>query len=51
MRAFYGKSALHKTALAYLVKIIDSAEVKYLRDEFERLDSDQSGWLDLSEVK
>lgn len=38
-------------ALQCLVKIIDTADTKILRAEFERIDTDKSGLINLEELQ
>lgn len=48
---FKTQSALHQASLNCLVKMIDSAEMKSLRAEFERIDTDKSGMIDIKELQ
>jgi len=51
MRSFSDQTKLRKAALTLLVKILDDAEVAYLRSVFEKIDYDKSGLLDTTELK
>lgn len=51
LRAFKGKSLLRKAALNVLVKHLQPQSINRLKAEFEKLDTDNSGFLEIEELK
>lgn len=47
LRKFKGKSMLRKAAMNVLVKHLQPASIQRLKAEFEKLDTDNSGFLEL----
>jgi hypothetical protein len=45
---FKGTSPLKKAALGMFVKMHSSAEMSYLREQFEHIDTEHTGFLDVS---
>lgn len=48
---FQGTSLLKKAALNWLVKMTDQQEIESLREQFQRIDTDNSGLISLDELK
>ena len=45
---FKGTSPITKAALGMFVKMHSSAELSYLREQFERIDTQHTGYLEVS---
>jgi len=50
LRNFKAQSKFKQAVLNMLVQVIDPAQVTALKEEFEALDLDQSGLIELSEL-
>ena len=48
---FHGRNRLRKECLQILVKMINPAEFRNLRKEFNKIDTDHSGTLELEELR
>lgn len=51
MKDYKGQTRLRKAAMTLLVKMTDDKEVADLRKEFERIDTDKSGFIDAAELR
>ena len=51
MQSYRGQSLLKKAAVNVLVKHLEANQIKKLRDEFEKIDTDHSGFLEKSELE
>lgn len=51
LREFKGQSKLKKAAMNILVKMINPKELEDLRKEFQKIDSDNSGMIELKELE
>ena len=45
------RSTLKNAAVNILVKHLDASELKCLRDEFEMIDKDGSGYIEIEELR
>lgn len=50
LMAFKGQSALKRAAMNMLVQMISQEDVKELREQFEAIDVDGSGMIDIEEL-
>lgn len=51
LASFKGKSKLKKAAMNMLIKMADTREIENLREEFQKLDLDRTGLINVSELK
>ena len=51
LREFKGQSKLKKAALNMLVKMINPKDLDYLRAEFQKIDTDYSGFIEFRELE
>lgn len=51
LQKFRGVSKLKKAAMNMLVKMADQKAIMQLRQEFQKLDQDQTGLINVSELK
>ena len=51
LREFKGSSILKRAALNLLVKMLSSSDVETLRGQFQQIDTDNSGQIEISELK
>ncbi len=51
LKEFKGSSTLKKAALNVLVKMLNTKEVETLRQEFQKIDTDNSGFIEISELE
>lgn len=51
LKKFRGSSTLKKATLNVLVKMLSSKEVEALRQEFQKIDTDNSGIIELQELE
>jgi hypothetical protein len=50
LKQFKGESALKKAALNVLVKMLNPEEIQNLKIEFEKIDTDKSGFIEFQEL-
>ena len=50
MKSYRGSSLLKKAAVNVLVKHLKTDQVRKLKEEFEKLDTDNSGFLEAKEL-
>lgn len=50
MKSYRGKSLLKKAAVNILVKHLDQNQIRQLKEEFEKIDTDSSGFLEKNEL-
>ena len=48
---FHGRNRLRKECLQILVKMINPAEFRNLRKEFNKIDTDRSGTVEIEELR
>ena len=51
MKSYRGQSQLKKAAVNVLVKHLQASQIKQLKEEFEKLDTDHSGFLEYNELE
>ena len=51
LKAFRGASRLKLAALSILVKMLNSKDIEKLRKEFEKIDTDNSGTIEATELE
>ncbi len=51
LRQFKGSSLLKRAALNLLVKMLSPSEVETLREQFQKIDTDNSGQIEITELK
>lgn len=51
MNSYRGKSLLKKAAVNVLVKHLEASQISTLKEEFEKLDTDHSGFLEVEELQ
>lgn len=51
LRAFRGQSKLKKAALNVLIKMVNPKEIEDLRKEFQKIDTDHSGFIEVQELE
>lgn len=50
MKSYRGSSLLKKAAVNVLVKHLETSQIQKLKAEFEKLDTDNSGFLEAKEL-
>lgn len=51
LRKFKGQSKLKKAAMNILVKMTNPKDIEGLREEFEKIDNDHSGFIEFKELE
>ena len=51
LKKYRGQSSLRKAAMNMLIKMIQPKEMEALRQEFHKIDKDNSGFIELNELK
>ena len=51
MNSYRGQSLLKKAAVNVLVKHLEANQIQKLKEEFEKIDTDHSGFLEVSELE
>ena len=51
LREYKGQSKLKKAAMNMLVKMLNAKEINHLREEFGKIDTDHSGFIEFSELE
>ena len=51
MNSYRGKSLLKKAAVNVLVKHLEASQIQMLKEEFEKIDTDHSGFLEVEELQ
>ena len=51
LKNYRGESILKKAAMNILVKSLDIKEVRLLKKEFQKIDTDHSGFLEINELE
>ncbi len=51
MKQFKGSSKFKKAALNILVKMLNPKEIEHLRGEFQKVDTDNSGVIEIAELE
>jgi Ca2+-binding EF-hand superfamily protein len=50
LRQFKGSSTLKRAALNLFVKMLNPVDVENLRQQFQKIDSDNSGFIEINEL-
>lgn len=51
LKEYKGQSKLKKAAMNMLVKMLNAKEINHLREEFAKIDTDHSGFIEFSELE
>lgn len=51
MQSYRGQSLLKKAAVNVLVKHLEADQIAKLREEFEKIDTDHSGFIEVAELE
>jgi len=51
MQSYRGQSMLKRAAVNVLVKHLEANQISKLKEEFEKIDTDHSGFIEISELE